>query len=132
MNEQRDIKYPEKMKKAIIIIIVSLIVLSCHSTSNKQVEKKEILKADREAPLGWVYLTIYKDSTFQFVLTGIRSNDKEIFPGKVRIENDSLFFAYTDSVPKAGNIAIIKNKQVIYINGEYSERLEIDLNEIIN
>ncbi len=119
------------MKKAIFITIVSLIVLSCQRTSNKQIEKKEILNAGREAPLGWVYLTIYQDSTFQFVLTGIRSNDKEIFHGKVRIENDSLFFAYTDSVPKAGNIAIIKNKMVIYTNGEYSERLEIGQNEII-
>jgi hypothetical protein len=119
------------MNKAIFITIVSLIVLSCQRNSNKQIEKKEILKAGREAPLGWVYLTIYEDSTFQFVLTGIRSNDKEIFSGKVRIVNDSLLFAYTDSIPKAGNTAIIKNKMVIFTNGEYSERLDIGLNEII-
>lgn len=31
------------MKKAIFITIVSLIVLSCQMTSNKQIEKKEIL-----------------------------------------------------------------------------------------
>lgn len=119
------------MKKIIYITIVLLIVLSCQRTSNKKNEKKEILNASREAPLGWVYLTIYEDSTFGFDLTGIRSNNNKTFHGKVRIESDSLFFEYKDSVPKVGNIAIIKNKMVIYTNGEYSERLGIGQNKII-
>ncbi len=119
------------MKKATLITIIALIFLCCQRTSKIPIERKEMLKAGREAPIGWVYLTIYKDSTFQFVLTGIRSNDREVFPGKVRIKNDSLYFSYTDSIPAAGDIAIIKNKTVIYTNGEYSERLKIGQNEII-
>ncbi|WP_073003672.1 hypothetical protein [Mariniphaga anaerophila] len=64
-------------------------------------------------------------------MTGIRSNDREVFSGKVRIQNDSLYFSYADSIPAAGDIAIIKNKTVIYTNGGYSERLKIGQNEII-
>jgi len=119
------------MKKAIYAIIVSLIIVSCQRVQNSKIERNEVLEAGREAPLGWVYLTVFKDSTFQFVLTGIRSNDRVVFPGKVRIVEDSLFFTYTDSVPKVGTIAIIKNKMVIYTNGEYLETLKVGKNEIV-
>lgn len=118
------------MKKALFITIISLIILSCQKTSTIPIEKNELLKASREAQLGWVYLTIYEDSTFQFVLTGIGLRDSEVYPGKVKIVNDSLYFSYTDRVPKAGNTAIIKNKMVIYTKGKYYERLEIGQTKI--
>jgi len=92
--------------------------------------KSVLLKADREAPLGWVYLTIYQDSTFEFTLTGVRI--RTVFDGKVEIRNDSLFFAYTDSIPKAGKTAVYNDKVVAYIDGEYPERLNINFTELTN
>jgi hypothetical protein len=119
-----------KMKTTIFISFALLIVLSCCRISNKPIKKAEILKAYREAPLGWVYLNIYEDSSFNFVLSGIRSKDAKSYAGKVKIIHDSLFFFYDDSVPKAGDIAIIKNDMIFYSNGEYGEILKIGLNNI--
>lgn len=87
--------------------------------------KQVLLKAGREAPLGWVDLTIYRDSTFEFTLSGIRNSDKEVYSGVVEIRNDSLFFTYADSIPRAGKTAIYNNQLVGYIDGEYPERLTI-------
>lgn len=118
----------QKTFKTSLAIIVPLLLTSCNNSISRT-EKTPILKADREAPLGWVYLTIYQDSTFEFTLTGIRA-DKDVFKGKVDIRNDSLFFAYSDSVPRAGKTAIFNDKAVAYIDGEYPERLNISLTEL--
>ena len=92
-------------------------------------EKTPILKADREAPLGWVYLTIYQDSTFEFTLTGIRGVG-DVYKGKVEIVKDSLFFAYSDSIPRAGKTAVYNDKVVAYIDGEYPERVNISMTKL--
>ncbi len=99
------------------------------SSSVRTETKSVLLKADREAPLGWVHLTIYQDSTFEFMSAGLRS--KTVFKGKVEIRNDSLFFAYIDSIPKAGKTAVYNDKVVAYVDGEYTERLNISLTELI-
>jgi len=114
--------------KTSFIICVSLLLTSCNNSTNR-IEKTPLLKADREAPLGWVYLTIYQDSTFEFTLTGIRA-DKDVFKGNVEIRSDSLFFAYSDSIPRAGKTAIFNDKAVAYIDGEYPERLNISLTKL--
>lgn len=114
--------------KTSLTIIVPLLLTSCNNSTSRT-EKTPILKADREAPLGWVYLTIYQDSTFEFTLTGIRA-DKDVFKGKVDIRNDSLFFSYSDSIPRAGKTAVYNDKAVAYIDGEYPERLNISLTEL--
>lgn len=103
-----------------------MLINSCYT--NKGLNENTLLLADREAPLGWVYLKIYNDSTFEFITTGLRN--KNVYPGKVIITEDTLYFNYRDKIPKAGNKAIINNKIVIYTEGEYSERLEIEKNEI--
>ena len=83
-----------------------------------------MLKAAREAPLGWVYLTIYEDSTFEFAVTGIRG-PVGVYKGIVEIGKDSLFFTYSDSIPRAGKTAIYNDKVVAYIDGEYPERVNV-------
>lgn len=118
----------QKTFKTLLTIFVSLLLTNCNNSTSRT-EKKPILKANREAPLGWVYLTIYQDSTFEFTLTGIRA-DKDVFKGKVEIRQDSLFFAYSDSIPRAGKTAIYNDKAVAYIDGEYPERLNISLTEL--
>lgn len=112
------------MKNMLIILI--LLFISCDD--NKREEKKAILLADREAPLGWVYLRIYGDSTFEFESRGMRTSD--IFSGKAVITKDTIFFNYNDSIPKAGDKAVYSDKFVAYTNGEYPERVDVKLYNI--
>ncbi|MBU2928201.1 hypothetical protein [Winogradskyella psychrotolerans] len=92
--------------------------------SGKKKERETILLADREAPLGWVYLRIYKDKTFEFESRGLERVG-DIYAGNVELKNDTIYFKYLDSIPKAGNKAILTEKFVSYFNGDYPERLEI-------
>lgn len=71
----------QKAFKVSLVVIASLPLTSCNNSS-KTTEKPTLLRADREAPLGWVYLTIYQDSTFEFTLTGMRGAGN-IYKGKV-------------------------------------------------
>ena len=111
-----------KVIKQMVFFIILLCLIQC---DNKNRSKKEILlEAGREAQLGWVYLTIYKDSSFRFVYSGLRG-DGDIYNGKVSIKKDSMFFNYSDSIPRAGTKAIYNNKRIAYIDGEYPESLSI-------
>lgn len=113
------------------LIIVALLgatamtLSQCNSSNPRTPEPQTLLKADREAPLGWVYLTVYLDSTFQFTTTGIRANLTTNYLGKAVIKGDSIFFRYLDSIPRAGKTAVFNDKVVAYIDGEYPERLQI-------
>jgi hypothetical protein len=118
----------EKVFKVSLVVLTSFIITSCN-TSSRTKEKPTLLKADREAPLGWVYLTIYQDSTFEFKLTGIRGVG-DVYKGKVEIGKDSLFFAYSDSIPRAGKTAVYNDKVVAYIDGEYPERVNISMTKL--
>lgn len=118
----------EKIIKASLVVLASLTVTSCNNSS-RTIEKPTLLKANREAPLGWVYLTIYQDSTFEFTLTGIRGVG-DVYKGKAEIGKDSLFFAYSDSIPRAGKTAVYNDKVVVYIDGEYPERVNISMTKL--
>jgi len=111
--------------KFVIPITLLLCLYSCNS---KEKGKIKILAANREAPLGWVYLNVYSDSSFEFISKGLR--DQSIYPGIVKIKKDTLHFTYTDSIPKAGKTAIITKTSVSYIDGEYPESVQINLNEL--
>jgi hypothetical protein len=115
----------KKVFKVSLVFLTLLTITSCSLTRKADISKPTILKAYREAPLGYVNLIIFQDSTFEFVLSGIRSKDKTIYPGKVKIANDTLFFAYSDSIPKAGKIAIYNDWFVSYIDGNYQQTLQI-------
>jgi hypothetical protein len=123
------------MNRIVQIVIVVLIFTSCSFDSKQKEEKDDrviILSADREAPLGWVYLRIYQDSTFEFESAGLRNG--EIYKGKALITEDLICFNYIDSVPKAGQTAIYDKNTVMYIDGKYLERVGIshsDLSESI-
>ena len=118
----------EKVFKVSLVFLASLTITSCNN-SKRTAEKQILLKADREAPLGWVYLTIYQDSTFEFTLTGIRGVG-DVYKGKVEIGKDSLFFAYSESIPRAGKTAVYNDKVVAYIDGEYPERVNISMTKL--
>lgn len=99
-------------------------VSSCQSPFTGRKKEKEILLfASREAPLGWVCLKIYEDSTFEF--NNACGRGKIPYFGKVKITSDTLYFSYQDSIPYAGTIALINSKYIRYINGKGNEALQI-------
>ena len=113
------------MNKIIPLIIIALLILSCR---NKNKRTDFILYADREAPIGWIYLKVYKDSTFDFISKSFPTS--KIHSGILSIKNDTLNFNFYDSIPAVGDKAIIDKRHVIYVNGSYKERLEIRLDSI--
>ena len=123
------------MNKIVQLVIVVLIFTSCSFDSKQKEENDDrvtILSADREAPLGWVYLRIYQDSTFEFESAGLRKG--EIYKGKALITEDLICFNYKDSVPNAGQTAIYDKNTVMFIDGKYLERVRIshsDLSESV-
>ena len=110
------------------LVIILLILVSCYSCDNLKQDKQAILLADREAPLGWVYLKMYRDQSFEFISRGLR--DETVYPGTFRFRSDTVFFSYKDSIPKAGKTAIIRDKSVSYIDGAYPESIEIKFNKL--
>lgn len=116
--------------RILTFILTLLIFYGCNSTDNKTVDKPEPnLLADREAPIGWVYLRTYPDSSFEFVLTGLR--DGTVYPGKYSIKADTIFFDYADSIPKLKSTkAIFRNNSIVYLGGTYGEVLSVSKNEL--
>lgn len=106
------------------ILYLILIIISC-----KKAEKKEVLLAYREAPLGWIYLKMYDDRSFEFISQGM-VRDKDVYNGSYQLKNDTLYFKYKDSIPKAGSKAVITKGFVNYINGSYHESVQIKLNKL--
>lgn len=118
----------QKAFKVSFVVLASLTMTSCNNSS-KTTEKPILLRAGREAPLGWVYLTIYQDSTFEFTLTGMRGVGSN-YKGKVEIGRDALHFTFSDSIPKAGKTAIYNDQAVAYLDGEYPERVNISMTKL--
>ncbi|OAN64358.1 hypothetical protein A8B79_13545 [Balneola sp. EhC07] len=115
------------MKLTIKLIFALLIINSC-STKNKENEKELLLQADREAPIGWIYLRIYQDSTFEFESRGLRTST--VYKGKAKIDKYQISFNYNDSIPKAGSLAIYNKNTVYYTNGDYAESVGITLTKL--
>mgnify|MGYP001471472239 CR=1 FL=1 len=108
-------------------LFITLFLFSCQQETK---EKEPILLADREAPLGWVYLRIYPDSTFEFETRGLR--DRNLFGGKAEITNDTIFFHYKDSIPYSGTKAVYTKGAVAYTDGKNGmhESLQIKLSKL--
>jgi hypothetical protein len=105
---------------------ILFLFFACRPTPENK--KKKILAADREAPIGWVILSIYEDSTFEYTSSGARNPTE--YSGYVHIKNDTIFFNYKDSIPAVGNKAVIENNYIVYIAGAYREHVEIKTNEL--
>jgi hypothetical protein len=107
--------------------LIMIFLTGCNSQTPDQ--RKPILLADREAPLGWVYLRVYEDSTFEFESRGLE-REGTIYPGKIELIGDTIVFHYRDSIPKAGARAILTKNWVSYFGGKYPESVEIKLNKL--
>lgn len=105
------------------ISLIFILITSCKE------EKKAVLLADREAPIGWIYLEMFNDKTFNFISKGgLRGDD--VYSGNFNLKNDTVYFKYKDSIPQAGSKAVIKDGFVSYLDGKYPESVEIKLNNI--
>lgn len=117
-------------KVNIVLFILTVLLLACSNIHNERIDGREpILLADREAPLGWVYLRIYSDSTFEFENRGLERKGK-IFSGRMELISDTILFRYTDSIPTSGDRAIKTDKSILYFKGKYHESLEIKLDKL--
>jgi hypothetical protein len=111
------------------LVVFLIILLSHYNCYNPKRSIKAVLLADREAPLGWVYLKMYDDHSFQFISRGLR--ERTVYEGTFKLNSDTILFSYRNSVPRAGKTAIIKVYSVDYIDGEYPESVEIKLNKLM-
>jgi hypothetical protein len=119
------------IRSVLSTIFLFALLVCCNDRTQESVDSRSpILLADREAPLGWVYLRIYDDSTFEFESRGLERRGK-IYSGEIGMSADTIFFHYKDSIPKAGSTAILRGDYVSYIDGAYRERVQIKLNELI-
>ena len=76
-----------------------------------------------------MYLRIYNDNTFEFESRGLERKG-DVYSGMLELKNDTLYFNYNDSIPKAGDRAVLTEKSDSYFNGEYPESLMIRKNEL--
>ncbi|RIJ47129.1 hypothetical protein D1614_15320 [Maribellus luteus] len=115
------------MKAKILILLIVGLLSSCNNqkTSDKE---NPILVAQREAPIGWIWLNLYPDSTFEYISGGVRN--KRIYTGNFKMNADTILFDYKDSIPFIGSKALISNIHINYLNGKQNERLEIILNDL--
>lgn len=104
------------------ILLLSFVVFTIFNCKRKS-DENILLLADREAPMGWIYLRMYNDKTFEFISSGLFCDD--IYSGTYRIQNDTMNFEYSYEIPKAGKTAIIENQYVKYLDSP--EILQIKL-----
>jgi len=84
--------------------------------------------AEREAPIGFHHLRVFKDSTFEFECKSFPNS--KIYVGRINIENDTIIFNYSGKFPAFGNKAIINKNRLIYTNGKAREILDVWLDSI--
>ena len=110
-----------KIFRNILFSFTIFFVLNCKRKSNENA----LLLADREAPMGWISLRMYNDKTFEFIYSGLFTDD--IYPGTFKVHNDTIYFEYSEKTPKAGKIAIIEYHNVKL---DAPEILQIKLNKL--
>lgn len=118
------------MKQIGKVILVLGLLIGCGANEKRDQELKPVLLADREAPMGWVYLRIYENHYFEFEPRGLERKGN-IYHGVVELNNDTLIFHYKDSIPVVGSRAAINKGYVSYFEGDYPESLKIKQNELM-
>lgn len=124
----RKLGYPKVAKYlTLTYAVILLVIASRYYFEDRRQDRKNanaILLADREAPLGWMYLRIFEDSSFEFESRGLERRG-DIYAGKAKITSDSIFFYYQGPIPAAGNKAVYSDRYVAFTNGTYPETVEI-------
>ena len=103
-----------------------MLFVSCE----RDLVKNGLLMAEREAPIGFNHLRVFKDSTFEFEYTSFPNST--FHRGSITFIADTIIFKYEDAIPAFGDKAVIDGRYLVYTNGTYNENLEIWLDSISN
>ena len=104
------------------MLCIATISVCCtnNSTSHKP---SVVLHASREAPIGWLNLTLFDDSTFVANSLGARGDGE--YSGTYLRQYDTVFLYYTSKEPQAfGRQLLINRGRVDFI--DISQTLSID------
>jgi hypothetical protein len=118
------------MRKLSLLFITPLLLCQC---SHKEKISNEIIIAENNYE--GIYsqtLTLSRDSTFSFKLVDYvpTTEIKEDFKGKYHIKNDTVYFSQKVQFVE-GDIAVLKNNFVEFINGRYPFKIQIVKSSIL-
>jgi len=99
------------MKIFTILLLGFIFILSCNSRKNENI----VFKAGREAPLGVVMLTLFREGTFHFENKGLLDTEK--FSGRYKLSNDTLSLEFKQKQPRwAESVFVINDKRLTYVS----------------
>ncbi|OMP31626.1 hypothetical protein [Mangrovimonas sp. DI 80] len=121
--------------RKILALFSLILILNCSNNNSQKDNRKFVFKANREAPIGWVYLDLYADSSFD-----LRFNRRgKPNSGKYQYIEDTIYLKYDLKQDVYRSKAIINKNNLCFINDsirkinnvECTELLEITLNNLI-
>ena len=96
-----------------LLIFLPILLSSC--VSDKPTKTEPLLKATREAPLGWVVFKLIDERNFELQNNGIRSENSNTYPGTYLLKNDTLNLTYSIQPEWAGcEQAVIVDKSLLF------------------
>ena len=114
-----------ELKYIYLVGVVSLILFSCSRGSYQSAEpKKELsLAASKQAPSGIIVLMLYKDSSFVFKNSGIRTARN--YTGLFEINSDTLSLAFDVRNPSTiGEKLLIKKGNLTFLDRAGSMQID--------
>jgi hypothetical protein len=114
-----------ELKYLYLVGVVSLILFSCSRGSyQSEGPKKELmLAASKQAPSGIMVLMLYKDSSFVFRNSGIRTARN--YTGLYEINSDTLSLAFDVRNPSAiGEKLLIKKENLTFLDRAGSMQID--------
>jgi len=119
------------MKKNVLYFLLFtlhfLFLNSCKKKNPLNKNKTLVLTAISDASVGGLFLNIYKDSSFDF--TSQSMLHKNTFSGKIKMENDTLYFNFKNAIPDIGTKAIFTPNTIAFVEGAHPESLLIRFNQ---
>ena len=104
------------------ILCIATVLAGCTNNSTNH-KPSVVLHASREAPIGWLNLTLFDDSTFVANSLGTRGDGE--YSGTYLRQYDTVFLYYTSKEPQAfGRQLLIKRGRIDFI--DISQTLSID------
>lgn len=125
-------------KLQILLITVSCFLISCKKENLNSVKSEEsteyLLESQYNSPFfEKITFQIKQDSSYVFIKESDLDHDNSsiISNGKVRIQNDTIYFRYHQFPINQAKKAILKNNLIIFLNAENPYRLPISKTKLI-
>ena len=99
-----------RLREALVTAsILAGLLLGCHREEPTDL----LLSAEREAPVGWVRVRLFRDSTFELSLD--RGSWKR---GTFRTARDTFYFDYLGETDSQRHMAVIRDKRLCFLAGD--------------